>query len=716
MEYLLWSTEEENTVAEELSERLQAIVRHYLPAEQISSIQRAYRFAYQAHQGQYRSSGELYITHPLSVAIILAEMHLDQEALIAALLHDVIEDTATTASTIAEQFGPNVAQLVEGVSKLDRLKFRNRQEAKAENFCKMIMAMVQDIRVILIKLSDRLHNMRTLEALRPSKRRRIARETLEIYAPLAHRLGIHHLKIELEELGFEAHFPNRYRVLKNVVKAAHGNRGEIIGTILSEIESCLSTAGLEARISGREKHLYSIYQKMKQKEQRFHSIMDIYAFRVIVKQVDSCYRVLGQIHALYKPRPGRFKDYIAIPKANGYQSLHTSMMGPLGFPVEVQIRTEDMDQMAEMGVAAHWSYKQAGGAGTMAQIRAQRWMKNLLELQQSAGSSVEFIESVKSDLCSSEIYVFTPKGRIVELPAGATPIDFAYAVHTDIGHSCVGSRVDRQSYPLSQPLNNGQTVEIITASGSRPNAAWMNFIVTSKARAKIRQRLKCLGKEDSIKSGRYLLEHALGYSIEEIAAVSLQQLLVEMKLNSIEGLLVELGLGNVMSSVIAHRLANHEHTAEFCKSSVGRQLPIRGVEGILVTFSKCCRPIPGDPIVGYASPGKGLAIHHELCRNIRSALKGGDKFISIAWGNKIDQEFMTEIKVDMVNYQGALSNLLTTVNSANSMVNHLSTEERDGRVYQVQLRFTVHHRQHLADIMRRIKNMPNVLKVIRNRN
>lgn len=440
------------------------------------------------------------------------------------------------------------------MSKLDKLKFRDKKEAQAENFRKMIMAMVQDIRVILIKLADRTHNMRTLGSLRPDKRRRIARETLEIYSPLAHRLGIHHIKTELEELGFEALYPNRYRVIKEVVKAARGNRKEMIQKILSEIEGRLQEAGIPCRVSGREKHLYSIYCKMVLKEQRFHSIMDIYAFRVIVHDADICYRVLGQMHSLYKPRPGRFKDYIAIPKANGYQSLHTSMIGPHGVPVEVQIRTEDMDQMAEMGVAAHWAYKEHGGeSSTTAQIRAQRWMQSLLELQQSAGSSFEFIESVKSDLFPDEIYVFTPEGRIVELPAGATPVDFAYAVHTDIGHACVGARVDRQPYPLSQPLSSGQTVEIITAPGARPNAAWLNFVVSSKARAKIRQLLKNLKRDDSVSLGRRLLNHALGGSrkLAEIPPENIQRELDRMKLASLDDLLAEIGLGNAMSVVVA---------------------------------------------------------------------------------------------------------------------------------------------------------------------
>ncbi|MDI8796705.1 bifunctional GTP diphosphokinase/guanosine-3',5'-bis pyrophosphate 3'-pyrophosphohydrolase, partial [Salmonella enterica subsp. enterica serovar Montevideo] len=561
-----------------LFESLNQLIQNYLPEDQIKRLRQAYLVARDAHEGQTRSSGEPYITHPVAVACILAEMKLDYETLMAALLHDVIEDTPATYQDMEQLFGKSVAELVEGVSKLDKLKFRDKKEAQAENFRKMIMAMVQDIRVILIKLADRTHNMRTLGSLRPDKRRRIARETLEIYSPLAHRLGIHHIKTELEELGFEALYPNRYRVIKEVVKAARGNRKEMIQKILSEIEGRLQEAGIPCRVSGREKHLYSIYCKMVLKEQRFHSIMDIYAFRVIVHDSDTCYRVLGQMHSLYKPRPGRVKDYIAIPKANGYQSLHTSMIGPHGVPVEVQIRTEDMDQMAEMGVAAHWAYKEHGETSTTAQIRAQRWMQSLLELQQSAGSSFEFIESVKSDLFPDEIYVFTPEGRIVELPAGATPVDFAYAVHTDIGHACVGARVDRQPYPLSQPLSSGQTVEIITAPGARPNAAWLNFVVSSKARAKIRQLLKNLKRDDSVSLGRRLLNHALGGSrkLAEIPQENIQRELDRMKLATLDDLLAEIGLGNAMSVVVAKNLQQGEAVVPTVAQSNHGHLPIKG--------------------------------------------------------------------------------------------------------------------------------------------
>jgi guanosine-3',5'-bis(diphosphate) 3'-pyrophosphohydrolase len=701
-----------------LFESLNQLIEKYLPEEQIKRLKQAYLVARDAHEGQTRSSGEPYITHPVAVACILAEMKLDHETLMAALLHDVIEDTPATYQDMEQLFGKSVAELVEGVSKLDKLKFRDKKEAQAENFRKMIMAMVQDIRVILIKLADRTHNMRTLGALRPDKKRRIALETLEIYSPLAHRLGIHHLKTELEELGFEALYPNRFRVIKEVVKAARGNRKEMIQKILAEIDGRLQEAGIPCRVSGREKHLYSIYRKMHLKEQRFHSIMDIYAFRVIVKDLDTCYRVLGQMHSLYKPRPGRVKDYIAIPKANGYQSLHTSMIGPHGVPVEVQIRTEDMDQMAEMGVAAHWAYKESGEvSGTTAQIRAQRWLQSLLELQQSAGSSFEFIESVKSDLFPDEIYVFTPEGRIVELPAGATPVDFAYAVHTDIGHACVGARVDRQPYPLSQSLTSGQTIEIITAPGARPNAAWLNFVVSSKARAKIRQLLKNLKREDSVNLGRRLLSHALGGSkrLAEIPVENIQHELERMKLTAIDDLLAEIGLGNAMSVVVAKNLLQSGNE-EPQSNSKRKKLPIKGADGVLITFAKCCRPIPGDPIVAHVSPGKGLVVHHESCRNIRGYQKEPEKFMPVEWDKVTDQEFVAEIKVDMFNHQGALANLTAAINTAGSNIQSLNTEERDGRVYSAFIRLTANDRVHLANIMRKIRVMPDVIKVHRNRN
>lgn len=698
----------------DLFKSLEVVAQEYLPESQVQTLSKAFVVARDAHEGQTRSSGEPYIIHPVAVARILAEMRLDLETLMAALLHDVIEDTPATKEDLAELFGETVAELVDGVSKLDKLKFRDRKEAQAENFRKMILAMVQDIRVILIKLADRTHNMRTLGALRPDKRRRIARETLEIFSPLAHRLGIHNIKTELEELGFEALYPNRYRVLKEVVKTARGNRKEMIQRIHSEIEGRLKEAGLNVHVFGREKNLYSIYNKMRTKEQKFHTIMDIYAFRVIVDDPDTCYRVLGQVHSLYKPRPGRMKDYIAVPKANGYQSLHTSMIGPHGVPVEVQIRTEDMDQMADKGVAAHWSYKAASdNSGTTAQIKAQRWMQSLLELQQSAGNSFEFIENVKSDLFPDEIFVFTPKGRIVELPAGATAVDFAYAVHTDVGNTCVGARVDRTPYPLSKALRNGQTIEIISAPGARPNAAWLNYVVTSRARTKIRQVLKTMRREESVSLGRRLLNHALGdLSIKDVNQANIDLVLADLKLNALDDLLTAIGLGEQMSIVIARRLLGDS----LQKQEEERKLPIRGAEGILLTYAKCCHPVPGDHIIAHVSPGRGLVVHRETCPNIRGYQKEPERFMSVEWSEGFEQEFISELKIDMQNYQGALADLTNVVATTGSNIHGIATEEKDGRLYTISLLLTTKDRVHLASIMKRIRVMPYVLKVRRTRN
>lgn len=701
-----------------LFDSLKEVAQEYLTEPQIEALRHSYVVARDAHEGQTRSSGEPYIIHPVAVARILAEMRLDLETLQAALLHDVIEDTEVSKEELETKFGAAVAELVDGVSKLDKLKFRDRKEAQAENFRKMILAMVQDIRVILIKLSDRTHNMRTLGALRPDKRRRIARETLEIYAPLAHRLGIHNIKSELEELGFEALYPNRYRVLKNVVKSARGNRREMIQRIHDDLQGRLADFGLPARVSGREKNLYSIYKKMKTKEQRFHTIMDIYAFRIIVESADCCYRALGQVHSLFKPRPGRMKDYIAVPKANGYQSLHTSMVGPHGVPVEVQIRTEDMDQMADKGIAAHWSYKANGErTGTTAQVKAQRWMQSLLELQQSAGNSFEFIENVKSDLFPDEIFVFTPKGRIVELPVDATAVDFAYAVHTDVGNTCVGARVDRNPYPLSKALKNGQTVEIISAPGARPNAAWLNYVVTSRARTKIRQVLKTMRRKESISLGRRLLNHALGeLSVTDIAEDKLNVVLSNLKLATVDDLLASIGLGELMSIVIARRLLGNDEEIVVQDNDNGapkRKLPIRGAEGLLLNFANCCHPIPDDHIVAHISPGKGLVVHRETCANVRGYQKEPDKYMAVEWSNNYDQEFITELLIDMLNNQGALASLTNVISKTGSNIHGLSTEERDGRLYTVSVLLSTKDRVHLADIMKKIRVMPQALKVRR---
>ncbi|MDO6685786.1 MULTISPECIES: bifunctional GTP diphosphokinase/guanosine-3',5'-bis pyrophosphate 3'-pyrophosphohydrolase [unclassified Agarivorans] len=700
-----------------LFESLREVASSYLSEEHVTLLRDAYILGKDAHEGQFRSSGEPYITHPLAVARILAELKLDHQTLAAAVLHDTIEDTPVTYEQLQEQFGTEIADLVEGVSKLDKIKFRDKKEAQVENFRKMMMAMVQDIRVILIKLADRTHNMRTLGSLRPDKRRRIARETLEIYAPIANRLGIHSIKNELEELGFEALYPMRYRVLKESVKNARGNRKELINGIHQELQGRIEEAGIEADVSGREKNLYSIYKKMVSKELQFHEVMDIYAFRIIVDSLDTCYRALGLSHSLYKPRPGRFKDYVAIPKANGYQSLHTSLVGPHGVPVEVQIRTEHMDQMADKGVAAHWSYKQTDeSSSTTAQIRAQRWMQSLLELQQSAGSSFEFIENVKTDLFPDEIYVFTPEGKIIELPTGATPVDFAYAVHTDVGHACVGARVNRHPFPLSKALSNGQTIEVITAPGARPNAAWLNFVVTGKARGKIRQLLKNQRREESVNLGRRLLNHALGsVKLDKINPESLEQVLKDLKAESLNDLLAEIGLGNAMSIVVARRLLGN--TDELSHQSKGK-IAIQGAEGLLLTYGNCCRPIPGDPVVAHISQGKGLVVHLEACKNISGYQKEPDRYINVDWSKDAaaEAEYKTEMRIDMVNHQGILASLTNVVASTGANIVNIVTEEKEGRVYTVDLLVTTHSRIHLADIMRKIRVMPEVLRVVRLRN
>lgn len=699
-----------------LFEGLKESASSYLEPAQVELLKQAYQVARDAHEGQMRTSGEPYITHPVAVARILADMRLDHETLMAALLHDTIEDTPVTKEELSELFGESIGELVEGVSKLDKLKFRDKKEAQAENFRKMMMAMTQDIRVILIKLADRTHNMRTLGALRPDKRRRIARETLEIYAPIANRLGIHNIKTELEDLGFQAYYPMRYRVLKEVVKAARGNRKELIQSIEGAIETRLEDAGIKGTVKGREKNLYSIYNKMRNKELQFQEVMDIYAFRVIVDSIDTCYRVMGAMHGLYKPRPGRFKDYIAIPKANGYQSLHTSLFGPHAVPVEIQIRTEDMDQMADKGVAAHWLYKGAGTQqqGTTTQVRARKWMQSLLELQQSASTSFEFVENFKTELFPEEIYVFTPEGRILELPVGATAVDFAYEVHTDVGNTCVGARVNRQAYPLSQPLISGQTIEIITAKGARPNAAWLNFVVTGKARSKIRQLLKSLKEDDAVILGKRLLNHALGdVKIADITQEQIDKVVQDTKHKSLDHLLADIGLGNAMSIVIAQRLKGdrvepHEH-----KES--NMMPIRGAEGMLVSFANCCRPIPGDAVIAHVSPGKGLVVHMESCANIRGYQGEPNKYIPVHWDNAEGIEFQANLRIEIVNHQGALAKITSIVAAEGSNIHNLSTEERDGRVFLINLRISVTDRIHLANVMRRIRVLPEVLRTSRNR-
>ncbi|BFU60345.1 MULTISPECIES: bifunctional GTP diphosphokinase/guanosine-3',5'-bis pyrophosphate 3'-pyrophosphohydrolase [Rodentibacter] len=701
----------------ELFADLARIIQGYLPADKIELVKRAFVIARDAHAGQFRSSGEPYITHPVAVAAIIAKMHLDHEAVMAALLHDVIEDTPYTEEQLKNEFGVSVAEIVDGVSKLDKLKFRTRQEAQVENFRKMILAMTRDIRVVLIKLADRTHNMRTLGSLRPDKRRRIAKETLEIYCPLAHRLGIEHIKNELEDLSFEAMHPYRYKVLAKLVEVARNNRQDLIVRISNEIKERLENAGIFARVWGREKHLYKIYQKMRAKDQEFHSIMDIYAFRIIVKNVDDCYRVLGQMHNLYKPRPGRVKDYIAVPKANGYQSLQTSMIGPHGVPVEVHIHTEDMEQVAEMGVTAYWAYKESGkNDTTMAQIRAQRWLQNLVEIQQSVGNSFEFIENVKSEFFPKEIFVFTPKGRIVELPKGATAVDFAYAVHSDVGNNCVGALVEHKPYPLSKALESGQTVRVITDPNTHPEASWLNFVVTARAKTRIRHYLKQRCEDDAVETGKVELNFALKpHCLEHLSSSQIQAVLDNLKLSSLDELLREIGLGNQLASVVAHQLIGEaiEIDVDGNADNQTNTLTIAPMLATNTQFAECCHPIPGDPIVGCSTPNKGLVIHHQQCEN----LKNTHQLTQAKWESvQSAVNFEAELQIEMLNERNALPSLMTAITAGESSIQNIWTEDAKNNLLLVVLQVNVKDSKHLANVRHRIKGISGVVSVKRNIN
>ena len=694
-----------------LFEGLEAKISGYLPKQQVDYVRASYILARDAHDGQTRSSGDPYITHPVAVSSILADMKLDHETLMAALLHDVIEDTEYTKEDLSLAFGETVAELVEGVSKLDKLKFSSAQEAQAENFRKMLMAMVKDIRVILIKLSDRTHNMRTLGSLRPAKRRRIALETLEIYSPLAHRLGIYDIKNELEDLGFQAMYPMRYRALKSAVTQAKGNRKEIIERTRLDLTNKLVEYKIRGRVQGREKHLYSIYKKMRAKELSFNEVMDIYGFRIIVDSVDNCYRVLGAIHGMYKPIENRFKDYIAIPRSNGYQSLHTSLKGPHGIPVEVQIRTEEMDHMADKGIAAHWLYKESGDRDNTSQLRANQWMQSLVELQQSASTSVEFIETVKSDLFPDEIYVFSPKGKIIELPTGATAVDFAYAVHSDVGNTCVGARVDHRNFPLSSSLENGQSIEIITSPRAKPNANWLNFVVSAKARSNIRHFLKRQHAHDATNMGNRLLRHALGaIKLDEIPQADIDQVVEDTKYTSFDELLANIGMGNEISAMVARRLVGDNTEIPGKKSTVA----IRGTEGLMVHFSRCCHPIPDDEIVATLSPGRGVVIHQTGCNNIRKLAKEEpQRVLPMLWDKDAHGDFKASVRVEAISQQGTLASLTAAIASCDSSIVTMQTQDRDDNHLVVDIELTTRNRIHFATIMRKIRALPDLQKVSR---
>jgi guanosine-3',5'-bis(diphosphate) 3'-pyrophosphohydrolase len=692
-------------------------LQQYLSTAEISVIEKAYLLGKDAHEGQKRHTGEPYITHPLEVAIILAEMRMDPQTIIAAILHDVIEDTPVEKPDLVEQFGKEVADLVDGVTKLTQIEFESRAQAQAENFRKMVMAMARDIRVILVKLADRLHNMRTLECLPPPKRRRIALETLEIFAPIANRLGMHTLRIEFEDRGFAALYPLRYRILKQAVSTSLGNRKEIIELIDKEIRYHLKKANIPFRtLSGREKNVYSIYKKMHDKHLSFSEVMDMYGFRVIVDKIDTCYRVLGILHNLYKPLTQRFNDYIAIPKANGYQSLHTTLFGPYGVPIEVQIRTEEMHKMAEYGISAHWLYKTEKTVFKDAQQRAKDWLKGVLEMDQSSKNSIEFIENVKIDLFPDEVYVFTPKGSIMELPAGATAVDFAYAIHSDIGNMCVAAKLDKRLAPLSTPLTSGQQIEIVTAPGARPNPAWLNFVVTGKARSNIKHFLKKQQRDESVELGKRLIEkslNAFGLKLTQIPDEHLSMFIKNSKLDSITHLYEEVGIGNRTSLLVAKQIAKLENVAEIPNHEPYHALAIKGTEGVVVTYAKCCRPIPGDHICGYIEPGHGIMVHIEDCITLENYRQQPDKLIPLRWEEKVHGDFPVDLRIDILNQRGSLADLALIIAESESNIESLNADEFDGRYFTVNATITTRGRIHLAKILRKLRRAKNVTRVLR---
>jgi GTP diphosphokinase / guanosine-3',5'-bis(diphosphate) 3'-diphosphatase len=685
----------------------------YLAPDQVGRIREAAEFGASVHQGQKRLSGEPFIAHPVAAAAILADLHLDTDTIVAAILHDVIEDTPTPKDQLAARFGADVAELVDGVTKLDQIKFKSREEAQAESFRKMLLAMVRDLRVILVKLADRTHNMRTIEAMAPARRRAIARETLDIYAPIAERLGLYNIKLELEDLGFKALYPRRYQVLERTLRRARGNQKEFLKKIEQQLKAALAKSDIAAQVETREKHLYSIYKKMHRKRSMLNEIVDVYGIRIILDKPDTCYRALGAVHSVFKPMPGRFKDYIAIPRVNGYQSLHTTLFGPNGVPIEVQLRTADMHRVAESGIAAHWKYKAGDPSDSAQQERTREWLSNLVSLQE-AGSSEEFLESVKVDLFPDKVYVFTPKGQILRLPSGATVVDFAYAVHTDIGNRCVAAKVDRRLTPLRTVLRNGQTVEIITAKGATPNPSWVNFVVTAKARSAIRHYLKGLRRTEAIALGSRLLSQALrefGVPAEEVDPTAQQTALGELGMKDMDELYEKLGLGERLAPLVARRLLPGEHTAD--GKATPAPLAIAGTEGLLVTYARCCFPIPYDPIFAFLSTGRGVVIHRENCVNVEDYRKHPENWLPVSWQSAPDRLFSSEIRVNVVNRTGVLAAVAAAIASTETNIDHVSIDEQDSDAAVLTFELRVRDRRQLARLVRVIRRMPDVTRVTR---
>jgi RelA/SpoT family (p)ppGpp synthetase len=702
-------------------EGLRQSVAGYLKPADLSRLEEAYHFSDAAHQGQLRKSGEPYISHPVAVAEILSHWQLDAQTLCAALLHDVVEDTEVSTDDISRRFGKPVADLVDGVSKLDRIEFQSQQDAQAENFRKMLLAMARDVRVMLIKLADRLHNMRTLDAVSPAQRRRVARETLEIYAPIANRLGLDGLYRELQELGFQHIHPLRFRVLAKAVKGARGNRREVVDKILEGIKGRLAEAKIEATVTGREKHIYSIYKKMIEKKLSFTEVLDIYGFRVVVRDVPACYLTLGALHSLYKPVPGKFKDYIAIPKLNGYQSLHTALIGPFGVPVEVQIRTRDMHRVADTGVASHWLYKDED-SGTLSEVqsRTHKWLQSLIEIQDASGDSAEFLEHVKVDLFPAEVYVFTPKGKIMALPRGATAVDFAYAVHTDIGNRCVAAKVNYELVPLRTELKNGDRVEVVTAAHAHPNPAWLSYVRTGKARSQIRHFLKTMQFEESTALGERLLSHSLRALESDPMAIGPERwdkLVRESGAKSREEVLADIGLGKRLAAIVARQLlalADHAPAdAKAQSAAASSSIVIRGSEGMAVQFAKCCRPIPGDPIIGFIKKGQGLVVHTHDCPIVTRARTDPEKWIDVEWAPDTERTFDVGIRLVAANQRGVLAKVATAISEAGSNIDNVSMDEERGVYTAMHFTIQVHNRLHLARVMKSLRRIPEVVRITR---
>ncbi|MGB8518358.1 MAG: bifunctional (p)ppGpp synthetase/guanosine-3',5'-bis(diphosphate) 3'-pyrophosphohydrolase [Gallionella sp.] len=688
-------------------------VSTYLKARDVEHIRAAIEYSRIAHQGQTRQSGDPYVTHPIAVARILTPLHLDVQSIIAALLHDVIEDTPITAADVAEKFGTPVAELVEGLSKLDKIQFETREDAQAENFRKMLLAMARDVRVILIKLADRLHNMRTLGAVSREKSERIARETMDIYAPIANRLGLNNIHHELQDLSFKHLHPNRYSVLSKALKVARGNRREVVNKILNSVQRRLAEQHINANVTGREKDIFSIYKKMQSKSLAFAEVLDIYGFRVLVDDIDSCYVALGALHGLYKPIPGKFKDYIAIPKVNGYQSLHTTLFGPFGTPIEIQIRTHEMHKIADAGVASHWLYKSGHENINDLHKKTHQWLQDLLDSLSQSSNSAEFLEHLKVDLFPDEVYVFTPKGKILSLPRGATAVDFAYSVHTDIGNRCVAVKVNFELVPLRSELKNGDRVEIITAAHAKPNPAWLSYVTTSKARGHIRHFLKTMQSGESAQLGERLLNQALnslGFKLQEIADTNWQKLLRDTGMKSRQELLADIGLGRRLNMVVARQLV-HVGDTQHGEPPTTSVITIQGTEGMAVQFAKCCRPIPGDPIVGVIKSGQGLVVHTHDCPTLRRG-RSGEQWLDVEWDKNITRSFVVGIKLLVSNQRGVLAKVAAAISEAESNIENVNFTN-EGEYTALYFTLEVTHRVHLANVLRNLRKIPEVVRIIR---